>query len=48
MESMCANFTNMNKACMMDIFLLPHIDQLSDTVGHTLLSFMDVTLGTTR
>ena len=40
---MCVNFTNLNKACSNDNFLLPRIDQLvGSTAGHKLLTFMDV------
>ena len=36
------DFTDLNKACPKDSYLLLHIDQLVDsTVGHKLLSFMD-------
>ena len=39
---MCVDFTNLNKACPKDSFLLPHIDQLVySTVGHQLLSFVN-------
>jgi len=39
---MCVDFTDLNKACTKDSYLLPHIDLLMDsTVGHQLLSFMD-------
>ena len=39
---MCVDFTNLNKVCPKDSYLLPHIDQLVDsTAGHRLLSFMD-------
>ena len=43
---MCVDFTNLNKAYPKDSFPLPRIDQLVDsTVGHKLLSFMDVFFG---
>ena len=43
---MCVDFTDLNKACLKDSFPLPRIDQLVDsTVGHKLLSFMDVFFG---
>ena len=43
---MCMDFTNLNKACPKDSYLLPRIDQLVDsTAGHKLLSFMDAFLG---
>ena len=36
------DFTDLNKACPKDSYLLPRIDQLVDsTTGHRLLSFMD-------
>ena len=39
---MCVDFTDLNKACSKDSFLLPRIDQLVDSiVGHKLLTFMD-------
>ena len=39
---MCVDFTDLNKACPKNSYLLPHIDQLVDsTVGHKLLSFTD-------
>ena len=42
----CVNFTNLNKVCPKDSFLLPRIDQLVDsTAGHKLLTFMDAFLG---
>ncbi|XP_022848822.1 uncharacterized protein LOC111371146 [Olea europaea var. sylvestris] len=38
----CIDFTNINKACPKDNFLLLRIDQTIDTMaGHELLSFMD-------
>ncbi|KAL8148773.1 hypothetical protein AgCh_005948 [Apium graveolens] len=40
------DFTDLNKACPKDSFLLPRIDQLVDaTAGHALLSFMDAYSG---
>ena len=40
---MCVDFIDLNKACPNDSYPLPRIDQLVDsTVGHKLLSFMDV------
>ena len=40
------DFTDLNKACPKDSFLLPRIDQLVDaTSGHQLLSFMDAYSG---
>ena len=42
---MCMDFTDLNKACPKDSYLLPCIDQLVDsTAGHKLLSFMDAFL----
>ena len=38
----CVDFTNLNKACPKNSYLLPRIDQLVDSIaGHQLLSFMD-------
>ena len=38
----CIDFTDLNKTCPKDSFLLPRIDQLVDsTAGHKLLTFMD-------
>ena len=43
---MCVDFTDLNKACPKDIFPLPRIDQLVDSIaGHELLSFMDAFSG---
>ena len=43
---MCVDFTNLNKACPKDNFLLPRIDQLVDSIaGHKLLTFMDAFSG---
>ncbi|XP_070049543.1 uncharacterized protein [Nicotiana tomentosiformis] len=43
---MCADFTDLNKACPKDSFSLPYIDQLIDaTAGHELLSFLDAYSG---
>ncbi|CAL2224571.1 unnamed protein product [Prunus armeniaca] len=43
---MCQDYTDLNKACPKDSFLLPRIDQLVDaTAGHELLSFMDAYSG---
>ena len=40
--TICVNFTDLNKACPKDSFLLSKIDQLVDlTTRHGLLSFMD-------
>ena len=39
---MCVNFTDLNKACLKDSFLLHRINQLVDSIArHKLLSFMD-------
>ena len=39
---MCVDFTDLNKACPKDLFLMPQIDQLVDaTVGHPQMSFLD-------
>ena len=36
------DFTDLNKACLKDCFLLPRIDPLVDaTAGHEIISFMD-------
>ena len=46
---MCVNFTDLNKACPKDNYLLLRIDQLVDsTAGHKLLSFMDAFSGYNR
>ena len=38
----CVDFTDLNKACPKDSFLMPRIDQLVDaTVGHHRMSFLD-------
>ncbi|KAI5330104.1 hypothetical protein L3X38_029501 [Prunus dulcis] len=43
---MCQEYTDLNKACPKDSFLLPRIDQLVDaTAGHELLSFLDAYSG---
>ena len=43
---MCVDFTDLNKACPKDSYLLPRIDTLVDlTVRHQLLSFMDAFSG---
>ena len=43
---MCVDFTNLNKACPKDSYLLSRIDQLVDsTAGNKLLSFMDAFSG---
>ena len=40
------DFTDLNKACPKDPFLMPKIDQLVDaTVGHPRMSFLDVFQG---
>ena len=43
---MCVDFTDLNKVCPKDIYPLPRIDQLVDSIaGHRLLSFMDAFFG---
>lgn len=43
---MCVDYINLNKAYSNDSYPLPRIDQLVDvTLGHELLTFMDVFLG---
>jgi hypothetical protein len=43
---MCVAYTNLNKACPKDPFLLPRIDQVIDsTAGCELLSFVDAYSG---
>ena len=43
---MCVDFTDLNKACPKDPFLMPQIDQLVDaTVGHHRMSFLDAFQG---
>ena len=43
---MCVDFTDLNNTYLKDSFPLPRIDQLIDsTVGHELLTFMDVFSG---
>ena len=38
----CVDYSDLNEACLKDIFLLPRIDQIMDTTtGIELLSFMD-------
>ena len=38
----CMDFTDLNKACPKDLFLMPQIDQLVDaTVGHPWMSFLN-------
>ena len=42
----CADFTDLNKTCPKDPFLIPRIDQLVDTtVGHPQMSFLDAFQG---
>ncbi len=42
----CIDFTDLNKACPKDPFLLPRIDQLVDSAsGHDWLSFLDAFQG---
>ena len=43
---MCMDFTDLNKACPKDSYLLPQIDILGDlTTRHQLLSFMNAFSG---
>ena len=43
---MCVEFTDLNRACPKDPFLMPRIDQLVDaTVGHPRMSFLDAFQG---
>ncbi|KAL6176542.1 hypothetical protein ACLB2K_053175 [Fragaria x ananassa] len=43
---MCVDYTNLNKACPMDNFPFPRIDQLVDsTTGFKMLSFLDAYSG---
>ena len=43
---MCADFTNLNKACLKDNYSLPQIDLLVDSMaGHQLLGFIDAFSG---
>ena len=42
----CVDFTDLNKSCPKDPFLMPRIDQLVDaTVGHPQMSFLDAFQG---
>ena len=41
----CIDFTDFNKAYSKDNFSLPRIDQLMDTSGHHLLTFIDAFSG---
>ena len=42
----CIDFTNLNRACPKDPFLMPKIDQLVDaTFGHPRMSFLDAFQG---
>ena len=42
----CVDFTDLNKACPKDPFLMPKIDQLVDaTIGHPRMSFLDAFQG---
>lgn len=43
---MCVDFWDLNKACVIDHYLLPIIDQLvNSTAGYALLSMMDASHG---
>ena len=45
-ERMCVDFTNLNKACPQDPFLLPRIDQIMDSIAEcNLLCFLDAFSG---
>ena len=38
----CVDFTDLNKTCPKDPFLIPQIDQLVDAIiGHPRMSFLD-------
>ena len=42
----CVDFTDLNKTCPKDLFLMPKIDQLVDAiVGHPRMSFLDAFQG---
>ena len=42
----CVDFTDLNKACLKDPFLIPRIDRLVDsTAGHPRMSFLDAFQG---
>ena len=42
----CVDFTDLNNACLKDLFPMPKIDQLVDaTVGHPWISFLDAFQG---
>ena len=42
----CVDFTNLNKACLKDLFPIPRIDQLVDaTAGHPRMGFLDTFKG---
>ena len=42
----CVDFTDLNKACPKDPFLMPRIDQLVDAIaGHPRMSFLDAFQG---
>ena len=42
----CVNFTDLNKTCPKDPFLMPQINQLVDaTVGYLRMSFLDAFQG---
>ena len=42
----CVDFTDLNKVCPKDLFLMPRIDQLVDAMaGHPRMSFLDVFQG---
>ena len=42
----CVDFTDLNKACLKDLFSMPWIDQLVDAIaGHPRMSFLDAFQG---
>ncbi|XP_075663361.1 uncharacterized protein LOC142632935 [Castanea sativa] len=42
----CVDFTDLNRACSKDLFLMPNFDQLvDDTYGHPRMSFLDAFQG---
>jgi len=43
---MCVDYTNLNKACSKDAYLIPNIDRLvDDAVGKCILSFLNAYYG---
>ena len=46
---MCVDFTDLNRACPMDSYPLPHTDLLVNSMaGHRLFSFIDAFTGYNR